>query len=115
MAEAALRLTDNSRDAKAPGAPDGRGVITPKSWESPHGDGRVEGALLAVDCLGSGARLHVRAEHRDLTLTVSDPNRVQLKNAPSATAQFTCGPQSGVRVAVEYFSATGEVTAIEFR
>ena len=109
MAEAALRLTAHERavTSRPP-------VTTPKGWDNPKGDRTVEGMLLAVDCRGSAARLHIRSGDGDIELSVADPSRVVLKNAGAASTQFDCGPQHGRRVVVDYRSADREVTSIQF-
>lgn len=88
-------------------------VITPPSWTNPKGNARVEGMLERVDCEGESASLLVRAaDGTAALLRVDDPHKVEMVNSPSEY-QFSCGPQH-TRVAVEYNSASGQVTRIEF-
>ncbi|HLJ15379.1 MAG TPA: hypothetical protein VKV15_12840 [Bryobacteraceae bacterium] len=112
MAEAALLLTEPHIVQPRATRP---AVSTPKSWQNRVGDARVEGILVAVDCIDTTARLHVHTVTREVALLVKDPKRVVLKNASSPSMQITCGPQAGRHVAIDYIAATGEVTAIEFQ
>lgn len=112
MAQAALRLTaSHGLASNEPRA----SVLTPKSWQNLAGDARIDGLLTSIDCLASGARLHIHSAAGDLALTVKDPKRIVLKNSPSASLQFACGNQPPRRVVVDYLAATHEVTAITFR
>jgi len=75
---------------------------------------RVQGALREIDCR-DGMRLIVETSAARITLTIADPKRVQMRNAPP---EFVCGPQPGNPVIVEY-AATGQTQGIlrgvEFR
>jgi Flp pilus assembly protein TadD len=90
-------------------------VTTPSGWQDVQGDARVEGELSNVECLGSSARLRIStADGSTTTLEVLNPRQVKLVDAPAASYEFSCGPQS-LPVKVEYQSANGQVTRIEFQ
>jgi tetratricopeptide (TPR) repeat protein len=111
MARAALNLTQPSEAAR-----DSRpSVITPPSWQNVRGDRRIEGALAELDCGANPARLRIRSGARDVDFEIRDPKAVVLSGAGAARIELQCGPQSGQPVLVEYLSATGEVTAIQFQ
>lgn len=112
MAQAALRLTETPREAAAEKRP---AVNTPESWKNKEGDARLEGVLERIECLGTNAKFHVRAQGTPHALLVENPGEVLLKNFSSMTFEFRCGPQKPVPIVLEYFSATGKVTGIEFR
>lgn len=119
MARAALRLGQPAAPTVTSTKPD---VVTPKSWQNPQGDAKVEGVLERIDCLGESARFHVRANGKPQAFWVEKPGEVLLKNLSSVTFEFRCGPQKPVPVAVEYRAApdgarmtVGVVTGIEFR
>lgn len=67
---------------------------------------RREGDLREVDCSGSGLRLVVIVQNAPLLLSVSHPERVQLRPAGSGPLEFTCGKQNGPRVRVEYAASS---------
>jgi tetratricopeptide (TPR) repeat protein len=113
MAEAAVKLVETPVE-RSPGSR-GPSVVIPRSWENPRGDARVEGTLEHIECPGQVARLRVRAGSGAHILTVANPNRVALSGAGATSFTFACGPQKPLAVTVEYFSATGEVTAIELK
>jgi len=76
----------------------------------------VEGTLREIDCEGQATRFIVETAGGRLTLAILDPGRVEMRNAPP---EFTCGPQEGVRVAVDYAvsakaNAAGIVRRMEF-
>ena len=76
---------------------------------------RVEGVLREIDCSGEATRIVVETPDARLALTIVDPTRVQMRNAP---AEFTCGVQPGSPVKVVYAAkgaAEGAVRGIEFR
>jgi hypothetical protein len=75
---------------------------------------RVQGALQEIDCK-DGMRLVVETSAARITLTIADPKRVQMRNAPP---EFVCGPQPGTPVIVEYAAtaqAQGILRGVEFR
>ena len=76
---------------------------------------RVKGTLREIDCSGPATRFVVESAGHLLKLTIPDPARVQMRNAPS---DFVCGPQEPTSVTVEYaVSASGDglVRGMEFR
>ena len=119
MAQSALRLTTAAAAANV--AAPRPTVNTPKSWEMPKGDARVDGTLEHIDCLGQNARFHIRAEGKSIALFVDNPGRILLNTPSSLTFEFTCGTQKARRVLVEYRRnpraerrTEGDITAIEF-
>jgi tetratricopeptide (TPR) repeat protein len=66
---------------------------------------RQEGILQQVDCAGTGARLTVLAAAGPIILSMPDLGRVQVRKTTSGVFEFTCGPQQGLRVLVEYAAA----------
>jgi hypothetical protein len=72
---------------------------------------RMEGRLRDIECVPPGMRLVVETQDGRLSLSIPDPARVLMRNAP---AEFVCGPQKGELVVVEY-AATGVVRGMEFR
>jgi tetratricopeptide (TPR) repeat protein len=77
---------------------------------------RAEGTLREIDCAGTATRFVVETGTARLVLTVADPSRVRMLNAPP---EFTCGPQNGEPVSVVYAAAQsgpneGVVRGIEF-
>ncbi len=112
MAESLMALAREPGPTKPTKVPD---VVTPSSWQDPKGDARVEGVLTRVDCGGEFARLEVTdGEGKTIALSVRHPGQVRLVNAPDIDHVFSCGPQL-LRVAIEFVSASAEVTRIEFR
>jgi tetratricopeptide (TPR) repeat protein len=112
MADALIAMARGPLPKAPPKGPD---VVTPSSWQDPKGDSRIEGVLTQVDCETDFARLHVTAGGgRSIALEVRHPDRVRLVGAPETQHAFECGKQQ-MKVVVEYFGATSEVTKIEFR
>jgi hypothetical protein len=79
---------------------------------------RADGKLRAVNCNGAAASIVVETSSGSVTLTITDPSRVQMRNAPG---EFTCGPQPGDSVSVVYAAgerraagSDGVVRGIEF-
>jgi hypothetical protein len=78
----------------------------------------IEGALCEIDCGGPATRIVVEGRSGRRTLTIPDPSRVQMRNAPD---EFVCGPQSGKPGVVVVYAAPrgpaveGIVRGIEFR
>ncbi len=110
MARAALRLTG---DVALPSSTK-PAVSVPPSWENKRGEHRAEGKLTRFECLAEGARLWLDIKGEKKSFDIIDPNHIAIRNGPAGSLQFTCGPQSGVAIAVEY-TAANEVTAIEYR
>jgi hypothetical protein len=76
---------------------------------------RVAGKLKEIECGSPGMRVTLDTAAGSLTLAIPDPKRVQMNNAP---LEFTCGPQRGDSVLVEYAAAQGKegiVRGIEFK
>jgi tetratricopeptide (TPR) repeat protein len=59
---------------------------------------RAEGTLKEVEC-GAPTRLFVETAGGRLELTVPDPKRLEMRNAPE---EFTCGAQASPKVSVVY-------------
>jgi tetratricopeptide (TPR) repeat protein len=120
MARAALRLVAATPEPPGPARrPD---VVTPKSWQMPRGDTRIEGVLEHIDCLGANARFHLRVKGAPVALWVANPGQVLLNTPSSLTFVFQCGPQKPRPVAIEYVvrpdamqGTVGDIRAIEFR
>ena len=79
---------------------------------------RADGALQAINCDDGHLHLQVATGEKLLTIVITDPQRVQMRNAPT---EFTCGTQPPNRVTVIYaasqsFDETGDGVArgIEF-
>jgi tetratricopeptide (TPR) repeat protein len=66
---------------------------------------RVEGTLQDVDCSGKGLRLTVLTGAGIIVVSVPDPGLVQVRKAGAGSFEFTCGPQQGSNVLVEYAAA----------
>lgn len=70
----------------------------------------IQGHLLAVECAGKTARLRIAANGRTMLFEVDDARQLQ----------FTCGPQSGQAIIVEYEPSrdptiiAGKVRALQF-
>jgi tetratricopeptide (TPR) repeat protein len=75
---------------------------------------RSEGTLREIQCGEGPTRFVVETPAGRITLTIPDPKRVQMRNAPD---DFTCGPQEGQRVSVVYAAGEGGgvLRGIEFR
>lgn len=90
------------------------GVVTPSSWKTLKGDTRVEGTLTRVNCDATPVQLTVsQPSGPPLDLNVKNPSTVELVNAEGASTILVCGEQSRP-AAVEFVSATKEITRIEF-
>jgi len=77
----------------------------------------VEGKLREIECTGETTRFVVETSGKRVTLAIVDPSRVQMRNAPP---EFTCGPQAGSKVGVDYAASpkgktAGVVRGMEFR
>jgi hypothetical protein len=76
---------------------------------------RVQGTLREIECGAQTMRLSVDSAGGRLALTIPDPRRVQMRNAPE---EFVCGPQPGNSVLVEYAATKekeGIVRGLEFQ
>jgi Flp pilus assembly protein TadD len=77
---------------------------------------RIEGALREIRCGAGATRFVVASPERELTLSIADPAKVLMRNAP---AEFTCGPQKPpAQVKVDYAAAVdpseGVIRGVEF-
>jgi len=72
---------------------------------------RIDGTLQNIDCSGKATRLTIASAQQKLTLTIPDPSRVEMHNAP---AEFVCGPQSA-HVVVDYAAQNSVVRAMDFK
>ena len=70
--------------------------------------------LEQVDCGDDGIKVKLMAAGSPLVLSVPDPSRVQIRNAGGIAFEFTCGPQQGRKVLVEY-TAAGVLRGLELR
>jgi hypothetical protein len=71
--------------------------------------------LEQVDCADDGSiKVNLMAAGAPLVLSVPDPSRVQIRNAGGIQFEFTCGPQQGRNVLVEY-TAAGVLRGLELR
>jgi hypothetical protein len=67
------------------------------------------GELLEVTCEGKQPRLTVAAADGAKSIfLITDPDRVEMKNADGITHEFTCGPQKNTRVKVGYAAAPAD-------
>jgi hypothetical protein len=62
---------------------------------------RLQGRLREIDC-GKTTSIRVEAAGKLVTLAIPDLQHVQMRHAP---AEFTCGPQTGSGVVVDYARA----------
>jgi tetratricopeptide (TPR) repeat protein len=74
----------------------------------------AEATLEHVECGDDGIKVKLETAGAPLALTVPDPARVQIRNAGGAEFEFTCGPQQGRKVLVEY-TAAGVLRGLELR
>lgn len=65
----------------------------------------ARGALREIECTGGATILHLDSGGAALTLTIADPSRVRMRNAPD---ELTCGPQQNVTVEVQYAASKSE-------
>jgi tetratricopeptide (TPR) repeat protein len=75
---------------------------------------RAEATLKEVQCAENEIRITVSGQSADLTLSVPDPSRVQIRNTPGVSFEFTCGPQTPGKVLVEY-TTTNILRGLELR
>jgi tetratricopeptide (TPR) repeat protein len=71
---------------------------------------RTSGTLREIEC-GDPLRFLVETHEGTLALAAPDPSRLLARNSPS---EFTCGPQPGAAVSVEYTTG-GVLRGIDFR
>jgi hypothetical protein len=92
---------DKANRERPPEAPSS-GKVEPW-WDGARADGKVQGVLRQVDCLGKQARLVIEGDDRKTTrLLVRDPAQIAFAGGGEKT--LTCGPQKPARrVVVEYY------------
>ncbi len=117
---ASIQATIDKANRENPPMAPSSGKIEPW-WTGPRVDGKVQGTLRQVDCLGQQARLIIEGEDRQVTrLLIRDPSQVAFAGGGEKT--FSCGIQKPVRrIAVEYyvrpdagFGTAGDAAVIEF-
>jgi tetratricopeptide (TPR) repeat protein len=74
----------------------------------------AEATLEHIECGDDGIKVKLIAAGEALILSVPDPSRVQIRNAAGVEFEFTCGPQQGRKVLVEY-TATGVLRGLELK
>ncbi|HZT32995.1 MAG TPA: tetratricopeptide repeat protein [Bryobacteraceae bacterium] len=74
---------------------------------------RAEGDLRDVACSAGALRLTVGLAEGQLVLSIPDPGRVQIRTGGEGTFEFTCGPQDGPRVRVEYAAAPDAAAGVD--
>jgi tetratricopeptide (TPR) repeat protein len=116
-AEQLIYMADTDLSVQLTSGPDGRTHF--QAIRIPHdqpprnpfiepGDGiqRAEATLRHIECAGNGISVVVSGQSGDVTLSVPDPSRVQIRNTtPGVSFEFTCGPQAPRKVVVEYTAA----------
>jgi tetratricopeptide (TPR) repeat protein len=76
---------------------------------------RADATLQNIECSDGGIRVMVSTARGALTLAVPDPARVQIRNGGGVEFEFTCGPQTGRKVMVEYAPERLVLRGIELR
>ncbi len=96
----------------------GGSVVREFQYEPPPS---YAGKLVHFDCLERGARLHIDGEDGARIFAIVDPAAIVIVSAQGGEVDFTCGPQNGRAIRVEYgeevpadIQAEGAVTLIEF-
>lgn len=114
MARAAVKLAGAEPPAPRP-ARKAAGVVVPGSWKPRKADYRLQGVLTEVECGPNGVRFHVEGApaRKTVVLLATRPNDIELKNAPGASREFSCGTQVRVPVIVEY-TAGDDLVSVEF-
>jgi hypothetical protein len=119
LKEAALAEVRALENKYSTGKADG-GPVVPW-WDGPKPEGRAQGALRQVDCLGKRFRLVIEGEDRKLTrLLIADPSQVAVLGGGELT--LTCGRQNPPRrIIVEFnpkadakLATAGEVATLQF-
>jgi hypothetical protein len=90
-------------------------------WDGPKPEGRVEGTLKQVDCIGRQFRLVIEAAGgKTVRLKITDPAKISLIGAGDLA--LPCGPQKPRKVMAEFvpksdpkLSTTGDLATLEFR
>jgi hypothetical protein len=90
-------------------------------WEGPKPEGRAQGALTQVDCLGKRFRLVIQDENRKVTrLLIADAGQVAIEGG--GELNLSCGAQKPPRrIVVQYYpkadarlATAGEVAVMQF-
>jgi Flp pilus assembly protein TadD len=63
---------------------------------------RMEGTLDTIECNGQSARLAIVSNGATVWFMVDNPASVRMTNTGEGAVDFTCGKQTGRRVAIEY-------------
>jgi len=116
---ASIQAALDKANRERPAVPPSSGKVE-QWWNGPRPDGKIQGVLRQVDCLGKQARLVIEGDNRKLTrLLVRDPAQIFINGGEKS---FVCGPQKPPRrVVAEYFAkpdaklgTAGDVAVIEF-
>jgi len=116
---ASIQAALDKANKEHPAIPPAAGKVEPW-WDGPRPDGKAQGVLRQVDCLGKQARLVIETPDKKLLrLLVPDPAKLDILGGVAA---FGCGPQKPARrVVIQYFSkpdaklgTAGEAAVIEF-
>ncbi len=89
-------------------------------WDGPRAEGKIEGMLKQVDCMGQAARLLIEGPDKKITrLLVRDAGQIAILGEREQT--LGCGTQKPRRIVVEYFpkkdpklGTAGDVATIAF-
>jgi tetratricopeptide (TPR) repeat protein len=108
-AQAALNLT--SRDSRA-AIIKKPAVVTPERWKPRQADHRLSGKLVLVECGEDGPRLHIEGTSEKVVLTAKRPTEIELRNAPSASLEFSCGPQN--KSVIAGYTEDHDLVTLEF-
>jgi tetratricopeptide (TPR) repeat protein len=90
-------------------------------WDGPKAEGRAQGTLKQVDCLGGRFRLVIQAANGKLTrLLIADPGQVSVEGGGELA--LSCGVQKPARrIVVQYhpksdakLATAGEVATVQF-
>jgi len=93
MALALLREVDTISLPRLSAKP---GVITPKGWEPPEGDSKVEGRLTMINCDTAVLVFTIQVKPGSVTaLDTAKPQRVMLRGNVEGRREFVCGAQAG--------------------
>jgi hypothetical protein len=116
---ASIQAALDKANREHPATPPSSGKVE-QWWNGPRPDGKIQGFLRQVDCLGKQARLVIEGDDRKVTrLLIRDPSQIFINGGEKS---FGCGPQKPARrIVAEYFAkpdaklgTAGEVAVIEF-
>jgi tetratricopeptide (TPR) repeat protein len=71
----------------------------------------IEGKARKLVCAGKSAALSIDIGGKVKTFVIPDPEQIQIHHGGSVTFDFTCGPQDGYSVAIDYRKAQKEEDA----